>query len=74
MHEEKQSVLFTESSLETLKACKFTNLDDFNKALLILISRMSANLEINEKSEEANLKKMEYYLEDLNYEADFIGA
>ena len=44
LHEEKQSILFTESSLETLKACKFTNIDDFNKALLILISRMSANL------------------------------
>ena len=67
MHEEKQSVLFTESSLETLKLCKFANVDDFNKALNILISRMSATLEINEKSEEENLKKMEYYWEDLNY-------
>lgn len=74
VHEEKQSVLFTESSLETLKACKFANVEDFNKALLILISRMSANLEINEKSEEENLKKMEFYLEDLNYETEFIGS
>lgn len=67
-------MLFTESSLETLKACKFGSVEEFNKALNILISRMSTNLEINEKSEEENLKKMEYYLEDLNYETEFIGA
>lgn len=35
---------------------------------------MSSNLEINEKSEEENLKKMEFYLEDLNYEGDFINT
>ena len=44
-----------------------------NKTLNILIGRMSAKLEVDEKSETQILEKTQFYLDDLNYEISYIG-
>ena len=67
LHTEKESVLFTENSLEQIKSCKFKSIDEMNKTLGLLIGRMSSKLEIDEHSEEKMLEKTQFYLDDLNY-------
>lgn len=44
-----------------------------NKTLNILMSRLSSKLEIDSQSEELMIEKTQYYLDDLSYEAGFIG-
>lgn len=44
-----------------------------NKTLNILMSRLSAKLEIDSQSQELMLEKTQFYLDDLSYEASFIG-
>ena len=44
-----------------------------NKTLNILMGRLSAKLEIDTHSQEIMLEKTQFYLDDLTYEAGFIG-
>ena len=59
--------------MQQFKSCKFKSIEEMNKTLNILISRMSSKLEIDEVSEEKMLEKTQFYLDDLNYEINFIG-
>lgn len=44
-----------------------------NKVLNILMNRLSSKLEIDSHSEEVMIEKTQFYLDDLSYEAGFIG-
>lgn len=44
-----------------------------NKTLNILMGRLSAKLEIDSHSQELMLEKTQFYLDDLVYEASFVG-
>lgn len=44
-----------------------------NKVLNILMGRLSSKLEIDNQSEEIMIEKTQFYLDDLTYEAGFIG-
>jgi hypothetical protein len=46
-HTEKESILFTENSLEEIKTCKFELIDEMNRTFGLLIGRMSSKLEID---------------------------
>lgn len=59
--------------MQQFKTCKFKSIDEMNKTLNILISRMSSKLQIDEASEEKMLEKTQFYLDDLNYEISYIG-
>lgn len=44
-----------------------------NKTLNVLMGRLSSKLEIDSQSEEIMVEKTQFYLDDLSYEAGFIG-
>jgi len=73
LHNDRESYLFTENSMQQFKSCKFKSIEELNKTLNILIGRMSTKLEVDEASEEKMVQKTQHYLEDLNYEVTFIG-
>lgn len=44
-----------------------------NKTLNVLMNRLSSKLEIDSQAEETMIEKTQFYLDDLSYEAGFIG-
>ena len=59
--------------IEQFRSCKFKSIDEMNKVLNILVSRLSANLEVDSNAEEEMIEKTQFYLDDLTYEGSFIG-
>ena len=72
-HTEKESYLVIDNLIEQFRSCKFKSIEEMNKTLNVLMGRLSSKLEIDSQSEELMIEKTQFYLDDLTYEAGFIG-
>ena len=59
--------------IDQFRSCKFKSIEEMNKVLNVLMGRLSSKLEIDSQSEEVMIEKTQFYLDDLTYEASFIG-